>query len=185
MPQQHFRVPHPHRSSTRVSPGRQLQDSPQTPQPPSTEPFTPAPRSDRAGPKQASSALKREYSPSDNSSSSSASLARTSAGSDAGSRSAIPPLEKHFSLCFPTVSPSFFLSRPPLKSQKSKLGQTVRARRAVCGSSAEKPPQNNHQVSTNMADPLPGTHAQKIRAHTFFFVTMLLLYFMFCFLPFA
>lgn len=62
----------------------------------------------------------------------------------------------------------FSLSRPLLKSQKSKLGQTVRACRAVCGSSAVKPPQNNHQVSANMADPLPAIHAQKIRARTFF-----------------
>lgn len=120
------------------------------------------PLSPRAGPKRASSALKSKYSPSDNSSSSSASLARTSAESDTGSRSAIPPLEKHFTLCFSDCFSVFFLVQTsPQIPKNPKLGPTVRVCRTVCASSAVEPPQNNQQVSANTADPLPGFALRK------------------------
>lgn len=143
----------------RVSPGRQLKHSAQnsatTRSTPSGEPHSPARGSDRAGAKQPGSAVKPEYLPSDNSSSSSASLARTSAGSDAGSRSAIPPLEKTLKSLFPGCFSTFSLSSPFLKSPKIQSRSNCpcvshRVRQQRCGTAAKQLPSwHKHGGSTS------------------------------------
>ena len=116
--------------------------------------------------------MKFKYSPSDNSSSSSASLARTSAGSDTGSRSAIPPLQKHLNLCFPTVSPAFFLVQSAPKNPQNSNSPCVshRVRQRRCETAAKQPPsQRLHGGCTS------GGLCSENKTSYFFFVTILLL----------